>query len=78
MSAVIIQRARNGFIVRPFAAAMPLSGDPSDVMVFPDGATHEIASHLSGLLAAIPSVRHEVDEVRKVLGDAALHEPAAA
>jgi hypothetical protein len=71
VSAVIIQRARNGFIVRPFAAAMPLTGNPEDVSVFPDGSEAAIAAHLSTLLQAIPSVRAEVDEVRAVLADAA-------
>jgi hypothetical protein len=71
VSAVIIQRARNGFIVRPFQAAMPLSGNPEDIAVFPDGSESAIASHLNSLLAAIPSVLQELDEVRKVMADAA-------
>lgn len=72
MNAVLIQRARNGFIVSPFAPALMLSGNPEDVSVFTETDIDTIAAHLSSLLSAIPSVRSEVDALRVVLAEAAI------
>jgi hypothetical protein len=67
VSAVIIQRARNGFIVRPFSPNTPLVGNPEDMSVFPVGGEAAIAAQLTELLSAIPSVRAEVAAIKPLL-----------
>lgn len=70
MSAVIIQKARNGFIVRPFTPATPIVGNPEDMSVYPAGSEAAMAAQLAELLGAIPSVRAEVAAIQPLLTDA--------
>jgi len=66
MSAVLIQRVRNGVIVRTNIGDAPLGGLPGDISVFPDGGdSAELATFLKGVLAApAPSVASELKAVQ--------------
>ena len=69
MSAVLIQRVRNGLIVRANIGDAPLGGLPGDISVFPDGGdANELAAHIKGMLSApAVSVSSELQAVRSEL-----------
>ena len=69
MSAVLISKAKNGFIVQPYNGTAFLT-DASTVSVFAEGQEAAIAAALTGLLAAppAPNVREELTAAAAVLG----------
>ena len=68
MSAVLISRAKNGFIVQPYGGAAFLT-DASTVSVFAEGQVSAIAEALSALLAEPPvtTIRQELSAAAAAL-----------
>jgi hypothetical protein len=68
VSAVVIQRARNGLIVQQIGST-PISGNPADMAVFSDGDTAKAVAYVVEWLSTPPvptaAALQQVSEILK-------------